>query len=958
MQSYIQLLANDLRGRFGSDMSRVAVVFTGKRTSLFLNQALAAASATPVYAPEYITISDLFRRHSPLVVADHILLVCRLYDVFVRVTGYTTETLDRFYSWGELLLSDFDDIDKNMADAGRVFQVVTDLHALDDVSYLNDEQRAALSRFFGTLSGEEQSAIRDKFLRLWSNLGAIYTRFRAELRRDGLAYEGMLYRDVAESEALDFGHDTYCFVGFNMLHVVEQRLFQRLKDLPDTIGGRPRALFYWDYDTYYLSRNHEAGHFIGEYISRFPDALGDIARDNLLTTKRSCGITYVSSQTETLQARYVHDWLLDGDRWRDGARTAIVLCDERLLQTVIRSLPKEVERVNITTGFPLQHATVTTLIEHLLALQIDGRAAGSRFRFRQVAAVLRHPYIQALTPSAALLLTDLAEARQFFPSRQLLARDEALALVFSDEEPSLAAWLLSVVRLVATRLAPLPPLDSEAIYRACQILQRIAALVADGTLRVEAATLHRLIRQVVASTTVPYHGEPLEGIQIMGVLETRCLDFDHILVLSANEGNMPKGVDDSSFIPHSVRRAYGLTTVEHKVGIYSYYFHRLIQRSADVTLAYNSSTEGLNVGEMSRFMTQLMVESGLTIHRRTLLSGQEATLAAPTDIVKDETVQRQLERMLDGGKPVSPTSLARYLTCQVAYYYRYVADIREADDEEEEELDSRTFGLIFHAAAQMMYSDIMDSDGCVSREAIVSVLADPSRRARYVDEAFRREYFHIEGDTGASPKYNGLAIIHRRVVLRLLKELLAYDREVTPLSILGLECAEYENIPVNINGRERPIVVGGYIDRLDMVEDAATHSPTLRVIDYKTGFLSEKRINVDSLENVFEPGSKHAGYFLQALMYSSVVSHSPKLNPRGLPVSPKLLYVQNTTSPDYTPDLCVAKAPIADVREYDAEFRERLAALIAEIHNPEIPFSRTHDRSTCEKCEYRELCHA
>lgn len=976
MTTFLQALASDLLARFGRDMSRVAVVFPGKRASLFLNQELSrqAGPGTPVWVPAYITISDLFRSHSQLTVADQILLVCRLYDVYVAQTGYTQETLDHFYDWGLLLLSDFDDIDKNMASAERVFSLVSDLHELDTADYLSASQREALSRFFGAFPEDKTSEMRSRFLHLWRNLHAIYRDFRSRLRAEGLAYEGMLYRDVAESETPVLDYDTYCFVGFNMLHTVEQRLFQRLKDAdPATPGGQPRALFYWDYDSYYINPRHEAGHFIGEYISRFPDAIGG-ERSNLVASKRETGLTYISAQTETLQARYVRDWLLEGERWRDGARTAIVLADEALLQTVIRSLPDEVEHVNITLGFPLAQATVSTLVAHLIDMQTMGSASGGAVRVRYVNAVLRHPYLRLLSPSSAALLVALAERKATFPARASLWADEALRLIFCDlqsaadcelydatteagEHERLLLWIVRVLHTVAEQGGEeLTPLDIEAIFRTHQIMQRLLTLVRGGTLRVDTQTLRRLIMQITATTTVPYHGEPIEGIQIMGVLETRCLDFDHVLLLSTNDGNMPKGVDDTSFIPHSVRQAHGLTTVEHKVGIYSYYFHRLLQRTPDATLTYNSSASGLRSGEMSRFMLQLLVESGLSVTRLALEAGQSPITPPVVDIEKDATVQKQLERLTAPNRHISPTALETYLRCPACFYYKYVAGIRENDSDEAEELDERIFGNIFHAAAESAYTDLQDEHGIITPASIDRLLADRRRQERYVDEAIATELFHVEGDPRAfRPRYSGSQIITRRVVLRLLGDLLDYDRRTAPFTIAGIERKVYADITFQTAKGELTASVGGAIDRLDITTDSNGES-RMRVVDYKTGFL-EKNLTVPKIDDIFRPEKVEScgKYYLQTMLYSTVVSHSPELNPQGLAVQPLLLFVQKLRQEKYSPELSVGKSPITDIRQHDEQYRQALAALIAEIHDPAIPFTAKPGRC-CDYCPYPGIC--
>lgn len=1004
MKTYISHLAHDLLQRFGTDLSRIAVVFPNKRASLFLNQELArqasemqpSGKSCPVWSPTYITISDLFRRHSDLEVADQILLVCRLYDVFCRVTGFTGESLDRFYNWGLLLLADFDDIDKNMADASKVFQLITDTHEYDTTNYLEPEQREALKHFFSNFSDDHESLMQEKFKRLWSRLYDIYTTFREELRNDGIAYEGMLYRDVIENSDIAFEHDTYCFVGFNMLQQVEQRLFSHLKAM-DSIrtDGQPRALFYWDYDSYYLNDRHEAGHFIGEYISRFPDALDGISHTNFLQ-QPDTKITYISAPTENLQTRYVHDWLLENDRWKAGARTAIVMSDERLLQTIIRSLPKEVEKVNITTGYPLGQSPIVSFIQQLMELQTAGLILGTdKFRLRYVNSVLSHPYAKYISPCATELHQRLSRDKQFFPSRSLLTEcDENLQLLFAgidtitlpdyDSLPNnvpLIIWLQNIVKHIAKGDHSLDALAKESLFRTYQVLQRLFSLSIDGTLDVDVITFRRLLLQIINTTTVPYHGEPIEGVQIMGVLETRCLDFDHILLLSCNEGNLPKGVNDSSFIPHSIRRAYGLTTVENKVGIFSYYFHRLLQRCNDISITYNSSTEGVNTGEMSRFMLQLMVESGScsngVIQRLALQTGQETTSFAPREVVKDETIQQRLKEMCEHS--VSPSSIGKYLRCQVMYYYMYVARLTDNSVEDPDDMDNIAFGLVFHQAMENIYNSILGiSDDeeekintspvnisqlkVIHADDITRVLKDRRCLEECLDRAFAKEVFKISSVnsdnhqyTHFRPEYNGLQLINRRVILRLLVDQLEYDRKSAPFRIMGQERRVFSSIGVNINGTEQKIRIGGSIDRLDIVGNE-NQGYRIRVVDYKTGAKEQGALN--SIDDIFsqENISKHSDYFLQAMLYSHNVRYAQWHDAQGIPVTPELHFVQKVRHDSFSPNLVINKLPITDINDVDSEFIQKLSETISEIHNPDIPFHPTDNDKACENCQFKSLC--
>ena len=581
MNTFLEHVAADLLKKYGNDMAHIAVVFPNKRAALFLNQALARLADGPVWSPAYITISDFFRQHSELTIADPIKSICDLYKSYVEVTGNTNETLDHFYGWGQLLLADFDDIDKNMANAEMVFSNISNLKELDDISYFTDEQKVELRRFFANFD-DNPEGIRERFITLWNKLNDIYNDFKQRLKFQKLAYEGMLYRDVVEKTKIEAQYECYVFVGFNVLQKVEQLLFKHfLKE--------EKASFYWDYDRYYMKPTNEAGNYICRWLDKFPNALpndSDELYDNLGKEKE---INIISAPTENLQARYITEWLRENERYKDGKRTAIVLCDEHLLQTVIHCIPDEVETLNVTTGYPLQQTPIASMITQLWALQTEGYSVQEQsYRLHYVNRVLRHPYGKYLTPKVAEIIERLNSERQFY----VKPKEGSIFEYHPSDKQNLQVlvnWLAETIRFIGVNgAADKDPLFEESVFRMYTLLTRLSDLMINGDLDADKIIFRRLLTQLIAATSIPFHGEPARGVQVMGVLETRNLDFDHVLVLSCNEGNMPKGIDDASFIPHLIRKAYELTTIDNKVSIYSYYFHSLIQRAKDVTFLYNN----------------------------------------------------------------------------------------------------------------------------------------------------------------------------------------------------------------------------------------------------------------------------------------------------------------------------------------------------------------------------------
>ncbi len=965
MRSFLELVARDILDKTGSvwptGLDRLTIVFPNKRAALFLDDHLARMSGHPVWSPRYYSISELFAAFSPLTQADQLQLVSRLWRIYCRVTN-VDEPLDDFFGWGQMLLTDFSDIDNQMADADRVFANVRDLHELDDASFLTAEQIEVLRQFYDNLSQDPVSQLRQRFLKVWSRLGDVYHAFRRDLRRSSLAYEGMLRRDAVERLQADTtpGDDgsVYIFVGFNALLGVERKLFSLLKE-------RDRAHFYWDYDSYYMPRRrpmpgfepHEAGHFVAQYLEMFPSELPPALFDNF---KRPKHITIASAQTEDIQGRYVSQWLQQQpERMAHGRQTAIVMCNEWLLGTVLHQLPDSLPSLNITTGYPLAATPVASLLQLLAELRTMGyRGAGTlqpeyRYRRHWLNAVMRHPYIMPLA--------ETEDMRQL-----LLTMHEGLSAV--ELALDTARWMANVVQLVAksndnsTDTSQTDMLKNESLFRAYTMLQRLASLIEQGELPIDIHTLLRLTRQLTATTSIPFHGEPAEGLQVMGMLETRCLDFSHLLLLSASEGQLPRGVNDQSFIPYAVRKAHGLTTPDHRVAIYSYYFHRLLQRADDITICYNAATGDTGKGEMSRFLMQLMVED--THHHPTRLTLQPAlgfTPFRPVPRAKSEQVQQTLrQRFAD---LLSPTALGRYMRCPLVFYFHYALGIAEPDDDDDDEgaMNQMDFGNVFHEAAQILYrpfaahkastlDDTPVSSGLVTAADIDRLLKDPSTIERVVGEAFALVMDDWHG------RYSGLQLISREVIIQLLRRLLQLDRRTAPLNIVGLEVDVSRPLHIEAGTFEMDTTIGGRIDRLDIVT-TADGQRRLRVVDYKTG--SARQPALPSLAAVFDPSQlkNHNDYYLQTMLYADILAQSsPSAPARDAAVSPALLYIQHAAADDYDPVLTLDKQPIADISTLHDDFAEGLNTLVADIFDPAKPFMPTPHGERCLTCPYHYLC--
>lgn len=976
MKPFLKIVADDLYSRMNGNFEGVTIVFPNKRASLFFNEYLLERVCDgTMWSPSYITINELFDNSSDSVVADPVLLVSRLHKAYNECTG-SNETLDNFYYWGEMLLKDFDDVDKNLVNAKQLFANIKELHDFGTAQdTLDTQQKESIKRFFANFNIERNSDIKKNFIALWDVLYDIYTKFRESLKKDSLAYEGMLYREIIETPAqLRLTADKYVFVGFNALNGVENRLLDILKE-------EGKAIFYWDYDRHYVDKEfNEAGHFMRKNLARFPNSLGQEHFDNMRKEKE---VTFVAADTDNIQTRYIPTWMGQNTNAK-GIETAIVLCDETMLESVLHTLPKHEDDepknlLNITMGYPISHTPVFNLVKILIDMQTRGYdSKQQRFTLNAVERVLKHPYIIKSSSNAIELRNRLLTNKRFFPSDEELCCDDFLSLVFARPGDN-TVWLKNIadtIYAIAINSTEASETSSSDIYEElfCEALlkvhnqaQRLIALLENGEIAMSLSALGALFMRMIAGLSMPFHGEPVVGMQIMGLLETRNLDFKNIIVLAANEGNMPKRSSDNSFIPYNLRKAFGLTMSEHRDSIYAYYFYRLLQRAEKITVTYNASTDSKTKGECSRYLLQILGSNLYNVKRIKLEAEQTNMEKTVAEIEKSETVMNELYKAFDTATsktayPLSPTGINRFLDCGLKFYYYYVMGLKRFE-EVDTELKANEFGIIFHDVAETIYNEIVSKDKkTILASDLEQIANNPVKLYKIINDAFVRAFFK----SGNKPVYNGKQLLNRDVIYRFIQSLLHMDKNYAPFQYAGSEKKiRYPYTVKDNNGREIRINIGGTIDRIDIKGD------TLNIIDYKTGGEKDTKTSID---DIFAHNGKDSGYRLQAYLYSIAVSRLLASNEdfsedkdlswiedvkkmRTKSIVPSLLYIHKKSHTGREEFILEHnKAPLSDISIIAKEFMEKLEETLKAIFDTSVPFKPASDKKKCLYCDYKDIC--
>jgi hypothetical protein len=937
------------------NLEETFVVFPNKRARLFMGKYMGELTDRPVWAPQYLTISEMMERASGYVYADRLTLLFELYGVYRNISG-SQESFDIFYPYGETLLADFDEIDKYLVHASDIFGNLAGLKSLENrFSYLTEEQIALIRRFWDTFDPHHMGTDQKTFITLWEILPDIYHRFRKQLHDRQIAYEGMAYRNAAEhlTESSLFtgtADRKFVFVGFNALNTCEEKVFSYLQNLH-------RAEFFWDYDAWYTNNEmHEAGFFMRKNLKSFPQRHA-VNCENLSDVSKTISFIPVSSNTGQAAALPHIFRILGIGSGALQEQTALVLADEHLIIPVLYAIPSEINEVNVTMGFPLAGSLVYSLIDSLHALVRNSRKdplGKPSWYFKDVLSILGNPLLSSFYAGQA----DLVRQKVIRQHLYYLCIEDILA--GSGDDPvftglagdiQLDRYLLDMLGAIMKQLAGNPeeqndsnPVQAEMVFRVYTFLTRLHELLIAQGIAAGAETLFRLIRNMIRSMHVPFEGEPLAGLQVMGLLETRTLDFENVIILSANEGILPRAADTPSFIPYSLRAGFGMPTPEHHDAMYAYYFYRLIQRANKVTLVYDSSSGGLRTGERSRYLHQIFYEMPARVTELSLTGSISRIPVKPIVIPKTGEVAAAMERYTGKqGKLLSPSAFNEFLNCPLKFYFHQLAGLPQTE-ELSEEIDARRFGNLLHKAMKHVYSPFGTSP--ITPEHLKPLLSRKDALDDALDQAFSEE---LSGNARpAGPvKTEGYNLIIRQVIRTYMHRLLTADLEAGPFSIVSLEEKYQVPVGIEIDGRPVELQIGGIIDRIDRRQGK------FLILDYKTGAVRNTFSSVSSLFQSGE-GSSRNDAVSQVLLYAFVFQ---RLNPEST-VVPGLYFVRGSYSGAFSYFIRQGNRKEL-VERYDQvgpEFEGLLHHHLSCMFSSGEPFVQTTHLKTCAFCSYAEIC--
>lgn len=962
MKPFLYQVATLFYQQYGAEIHRLAFVFPNRRAGLFFQKYLSEISEKPLFSPSILTINDLFMQLSGMHPADKIQMLFRLYELYKQRSG-SSESFDEFIYWGEMLLNDFDDIDKYMVDARMLFRNVSDLKSLDDdFNYLSPEQVQAIRSFWSSFYPKGDSPNQQHFLELWEILYDLYAGLRTSLAKDGCGYDGMIFREVVEQlekePMSDFPFDQVVFVGLNALSVSEERLLLALQK-------KGVADFYWDYvGPWVTDPDNKASFFLERNLRLFPSRMQLPATGPVQAEIRVMGVPSAIGQAK--QVYPILQALADEQQLTDESalRTAIVLPDEHLLVPVLNAIPEAIQHINVTMGYPLAGTPVAALMEYILTLQKNIRYIDRVpvFYFRDVLPILNHQYVMAAAPEeVSQLVKDMTTGNRIYVHAADLNRHELLSILFTPVQNTeeLSDYLIHVLEalnaclrnnrpnpddeeMISNSTQTTADIEQEFIFHYFATVNRMKEVMREAKIEMRLDTYFRLLKRMTDLITIPFEGEPLSGLQVMGVLETRALDFDRLIILSMNEGIFPLKKVANSFIPYNLRRGFGLPTYEHQDSVWAYHFYRLIRRAKQVTLLYDTRTTGLQTGEVSRFVHQLRYHYQYPLIDELVVYDVASSAVPPISVQKTAEVEKLLSDFLSGGpRALSASAINTYLDCPLKFYFSVLEQIQE-EDEITETVERDVFGSILHKVMEDLYAPFKGK--LVTADLLKLLRKDQPLLTGTIARAFAELFFK----SPVVRPLEGENFLTGEMIRKYAEKILEQDARFTPFHYIESEKKVRATITLS---DKRVVQLKGFIDRVDSLDRV------LRIVDYKTG---SGKLEFESVDGLFDKEAKDRPkavmqVFLYAWMFQQLSEYT------GMPIQPAIYYLRTLFQRSFDPVVEQKKGrgkvdKVNSFQEFVADFEDKLRQCLDEIFNLDIPFTQTETGKACAYCSFRGLC--
>lgn len=912
--TFLDKIAQLLIEKYSNKLTNTIVVLPNKRAKIFLIEALKKQVSTNILAPEIISIEDFIQDIAGIRTVDPIELLFEFYEVYLSVTDKSNQqSFELFANWAKTLLQDFNEIDRYLLDSTHVLSYLKDI---EDIKKWGIEV-------------ENKTTLLEKYIDFWKLLPLYYQSLYAHLLQKGIGYQGLIYREAVENLnhfSNSVSQKQFVFAGFNALNASEEKIIQHLI-------ANDQAKIYWDADQTFLNDPyHDAALFLRRFKESWKhyktnpfewivDDFSQTKNIQVIGTPKSIGQAKISGS--------IIEKIIEQNPSDKLDKVAVVLGEENLLVPLLYSLPSSVGALNITMGYSSKNNPAQILIAKLFKMHTNALSRKSSsyvLYYKDVLDILTHPLVEPYAQTADLVNTINKNNYTFISHQKLIELNQnptdLFLLLFQKWESGSINVLQSVSQLLLTIKGNLSNDNEEEkitkafVFAIFKVINKLINYYSQHQHIDKIETLHAIYKQVIDLAEVSFEGEPLNGLQIMGVLESRVLDFDTVIVTSMNEGKFPAGKSQNSFIPYDVKRELGLPTFKEKDAIYTYHFYHLLQRAKNIYLLYNTESEGLDAGEKSRFITQLEVEKqpNHNLSHEIYNAVLPETAYKPMVIAKSAAVMERLKKIAEEG--FSPSALTSYIRNPIQFYFQKILRIREVE-EVEENIALNTLGTIIHETLRVLYEPFIGK--FISEKDIEDAF-------KLIDEEVLKQFKIVYKEGEIKKGRNLLAFeVAKRNVSNFLKVELESIKAGDAVKIIALEKTfdrelKHPDLPF-------PVLIKGNVDRIE------ERNGNIRIVDYKTGKVEKGNVSLKSWNGLTQEIKNDK--IIQVLAYAFMYEEKAE----GKPIEAGIISFKNLKSGFLAFNLKEEKEVQQIINmEIMTNYLEQIVLLLQEILNPEIPF--------------------